>query len=116
MENIWSYEKEFSHCKIIASYKKCYAEEYFSRALKINYIFKNNNKKSSWIIIKKSLSINKKNGLTIKCERFRPFWRFIQSSGLIWDAIVKVTYVKLDLILDMDLYQLIEKGMRGRTS
>ena len=116
MENIWSYEKEFSHCKIIASYKKCYTEKYFSRALKINYIFKNINKKSSWIIIKKSLLIKKKNGLTIKYECFCPFWRFIQSSGLISDAIVKVTYVKLDLILDIDLYQFIETGMRGRAS
>ena len=60
--------------------------------------------------------INKKNGLTIKYEGFCPFWRFIQSSGLISDAIVKVTYVKLDLILDIDLYQFIETGMRGRAS
>ena len=55
IENIWSYEKEFSHCKTIASYKrKLLWKIFFQR---------------HWKIITLSLSINKK-GLAIKYRRF----------------------------------------------
>ena len=32
--------------------------------------------------------------------------------GLSWDAMLKYTYVKFDLITDTDMYQMVEKGMR----
>ena len=36
--------------------------------------------------------------------------------GLSWDAMLKYTDVELDLITDMDMYQMVEKGMRGGIS
>ena len=36
--------------------------------------------------------------------------------GLSWDAMLKYTEVELDLITDIDMYQMVEKGMRGGIS
>ena len=36
--------------------------------------------------------------------------------GLSWDAMLKYTGVELDLITDMDMYQMVEKGIRGGIS
>ena len=41
---------------------------------------------------------------------------YSSSPGLSCDAILKTTDVKLDLISDTDMYQFIEKGMRGGVS
>ena len=41
---------------------------------------------------------------------------YISSPGLCWDAMLKRTGVKLDLLSDVNMYQFIEKGMRGGTS
>ena len=41
---------------------------------------------------------------------------YFTSPGLSWDAMLKMTNVKLDLISDVDMYQFVEKGMRGGTS
>ena len=30
-----------------------------------------------------------------------------------WDTMLKMTNIKLELMIDVDMYQLIEKGMRG---
>ena len=38
---------------------------------------------------------------------------YFSSPGLSWDAMLKMTEVKLELINDIDMYQFIEKGMRG---
>ena len=38
---------------------------------------------------------------------------YFSSLGLTWCAMLKMTDVKLDLLPDIDMYQLIEKGMRG---
>ena len=38
------------------------------------------------------------------------------SSGLSWDAMLKMTGIKLDLISDIDMHLFIEKGMRGGVS
>ena len=40
----------------------------------------------------------------------------VTSPGLSWDAMLKMTGIKLELINDIDQYQFIEKGMRGGTS
>ena len=36
--------------------------------------------------------------------------------GLSWDAVLKMTGVKLKKIMDIDMYLFIEKGLRGRIS
>ena len=41
---------------------------------------------------------------------------YVSSPGLSWDAMQKMTNVKLDLISDVDMQNLIEKGMRGGIS
>ena len=38
------------------------------------------------------------------------------SPGLSWDAMLKMTDIKLELITDINMYQFIEKGMRGGIS
>ena len=41
---------------------------------------------------------------------------YFTSPGLSWDAMLKMADVKLELITDIDMYQFIEKGMRGGIS
>ena len=36
--------------------------------------------------------------------------------GSSWDALLKYTDVELDLIIDVDMYQMVEDGMRGGIS
>ena len=38
------------------------------------------------------------------------------SPGLSWDAMLKVIDIKLELIIDIDMFQFIKKGMRGGVS
>ena len=40
-------------------------------------------------------------------------WHYFTSLGLSWDAMLKMTDIKLELITDVDLFQFIEKGMCG---
>ena len=41
---------------------------------------------------------------------------YFTSPGLSWDAMLKMTKTKLELISDVDMFQFIEKGMRGGIS
>ena len=41
---------------------------------------------------------------------------YFSSPGLSWDAMLKMTKIKLDLISDIDMHLFIEKGMRGGIS
>ena len=41
---------------------------------------------------------------------------YFTSPGLSWDAMLKMTDIKLELIVDIDMFQFIEKGMRGGIS
>ena len=41
---------------------------------------------------------------------------YFSSPGLSWDAMLKMTGVKLETISDIDKYLLIEKGLRGGIS
>ena len=48
----------------------------------------------------------------LKCYKLDPCYYFT-SPGLSWDAIIKKTGVKLELISDIDKFQFIEEGIRG---
>ena len=41
---------------------------------------------------------------------------YYTSPGLSWDAMLKMTDIKLELMTDVDMFQFIEKGMRGGIS
>ena len=41
---------------------------------------------------------------------------YFTSPGLSWDAMLKMTDMKLELITDVDMFQFTEKGMRGGVS
>lgn len=41
---------------------------------------------------------------------------YFTSPGLSWDAMIKMTGLKLELMTDVDMFQFIEKGMRGGIS
>ena len=38
---------------------------------------------------------------------------YYTATGLSWDAMLKVTNVELDLLSDMDMLFMVEKGIRG---
>ena len=44
------------------------------------------------------------------------FENFRKTPGLSWDAMLKMTDIKLELMVDIDMFQFIEKGMRGGIS
>ena len=41
-------------------------------------------------------------------------YHYFSSPGLNWDAMLKMTGVKLKKITDIDMYLFIKKGLRGR--
>ena len=41
---------------------------------------------------------------------------YFTSPGLSWDAMLKMTGIKLELITDVDMFHFIEKGLRGGIS
>ena len=51
----------------------------------------------------------------LKCYKLDPC-HYFTSPGLSWDAMLKMTNIKLELMTDIDMFQFIEKGMRGRIS
>ena len=51
----------------------------------------------------------------MQCYKLDPC-HYFTSPGLSWDAMLKMTNVKLELMTDIDMFQFIEKGMRGGVS
>ena len=58
--------------------------------------------------------------LTDVFENFRKtclkFYKLDACHYFTWDTMLKMTKIKLDLISDVDMYQFVEKGMRGGIS
>ena len=54
-------------------------------------------------------------GTCLKFYNLDP-WHYFSSSGSSWDAMLKMTGVKLEKIFDIDMYLFIEKGLRGGIS
>ena len=54
-------------------------------------------------------------GTCLKFYGFDPFYYF-GSPGLSWDAMLKMTTVKLEKMSDIDMYLFIKKGLRGGIS
>ena len=40
--------------------------------------------------------------------------KFLSASGLAWEAVLNRAKVKLDLLTDIDMLLMVEKGIRGR--
>ena len=53
--------------------------------------------------------------MCLKTFKLEPL-HYYSLPGLSWDAMLKYTEVELDLITDIDMYQMVEKGMRGGVS
>ena len=51
----------------------------------------------------------------IQYYKFDPC-HYFTSPGLSWDAMLKMTDIRLELMVDIDMFQFIEKGMRGGVS
>ena len=53
--------------------------------------------------------------MCLEYYKLDPCWYFT-SPGLSWDAMLKMTEIKLELMVDIDMFIFIEKGMRGGVS
>ena len=53
--------------------------------------------------------------MCLEYYKLDPCWYFT-SPGLSWDVMLKMTDIKLELMVDIDMFQFIEKGMRGGIS
>ena len=51
----------------------------------------------------------------LQCYKLDPC-HYFTSPGLSWDAMLKMTNIQLELMTDIDMFQFIEKGMRGGIS
>ena len=51
----------------------------------------------------------------LECYKLDPC-HYFTSPGLSWDAMLKMTDIKLELMTDIDMFQFIEKGLRGGIS
>ena len=51
----------------------------------------------------------------LQCYKLDPC-HYFTSPGLSWDAMLKMINIKLELMTDVDMFQFIEQGMRGRVS
>ena len=63
-----------------------------------------------WLLVKKFVHYSKMCLEYYKLDTCRNSF----STGLSWDATLKITFIKLDLILDIDIYQFIEKRSERR--
>ena len=52
---------------------------------------------------------------SLKFYKLKPS-HYFSSPGLSWDAMLKMTGIKLELIPDIDKHSFIEKGLRGGIS
>ena len=53
--------------------------------------------------------------LCIQCYKLDPA-HYYTAPGLAWEAMLRMTGVKLELLTDINMYLMIEQGIRGGTS
>ena len=85
----------------------------FGIFLILKILFKKNNLKTDVLLLcdvfEKFIDVCLKDYKLDPCHYF-------SSPGLAWDAMLKMTGIKLEKIIDIDMYLFLEKGMRGGIS
>ena len=122
------YFKKFSEdklpdrCKFFSSLKdECISEKDYLEAVDVWNVFKMNTIGDYYeLYLKKDVLLlagvfEKFIGTGLDCYGLDPC-HYFSSPGLTWDAMLKITRIELDLILDIDMYLFIKKGMRGGIS
>ena len=118
----FSEDKLPDKCEFFSSLKdECINEKYYSRAINVWNIFKMN-------AMGGYHNLYLKTDVLLLADVFEKFIKtcfhyyrlnpchYFNSPGLSWNAMLKVTEIKLDLISDTDMHLFIEKGMRGGIS
>ena len=114
-------EKLPARCKFFSSFKdKCISEKDYLHTVNIWNVFKMNTMGDYHDLYLKTDVLL----LADVFEKFNTCWEYygldpchyFSSPGLSWDAMLKMTGMKLELISDIDKHLFIEKGMKGGIS
>ena len=113
-----SFEKFFNEklpdrCKFFSSLKDEYiSEKHYLHAIDASNVFKMNTMGDVSLLAavsEKFINTCLEYYGLVSCH-------YASSSGLSWDAILKMTGIELELISDIDMHLFIEKGIRGGIS
>ena len=98
---------------------RCISEKYYFKAINVWNVFKMNAMGNYYDLYLKTdvlLLANKLEKFIKTCLDYYGLDHYFPSPRLSWDTMLKMTGIKLDLISDIGMHLLIEKGMRGGIS